>query len=224
LFSISPPLRGYDALFSQYIGEIPAGSFYDDFSKPIVAWSSSPTNFLLETDQLNIPVQVSVQRLGAFHINVDTQNVVYGAMVVPQNAITTVSATLGRGLNRVTAQEMVPGGRTAYLDVIATTNTTVLEPIVREINFSYSIYQQIQDQITSRFSTTLPNQVLTIQDYLTGIEGLKVLTIRLMVRGFLHFPARKIGVQNSILSATESSGSRKYRPEKKRMFGFRIFP
>lgn len=198
MFSISTSLRGYDDLFARQLAAIPAGNFYDDFSKPIVAWNALPTNLVLHSDQFEIPVRVTVERLGDYHPNVDQMNVFNEAMVVPNNYLTTFRLTLGRGLNRITARELTQGGRTAYIEVIATTNCLVLEPQARELFVSDNLYNLQRTAIFSRQSTRLLDQVLTFQNLLTGIEALKVLTTRLVTRGFVHFPARQIGIRNVI--------------------------
>lgn len=198
MFRILPALRGYDELFRRLLGAIPPGSFYDDFSKPIVAWNSKPANFILETDQFNVPVHITVERIGDYHQNVDSQNVVPETTIVPGNQKTNFQLTLGRGLNRIKATENYPGGRTTYIEVIATTNAIVLEPQARELFVSDNLYQSQKSALYSRLSTRMLDQVISFQNLLTGIEALKVMTTRLIVRGMVHFPARDIGVRNVI--------------------------
>lgn len=200
MFSISTSLRGYDDLFARLIAAIPSGDFYDDFSKPIIAWNALPTNLVLNSDQFEIPVNITVERLGDYHPNVDQQNVITETTIVPNNYLTNFRLTLGRGLNRITAKEQISGGRAAYLEVIATTNALVLEPEARELFVSDNLYNNQKSAIFSRQSTRLLDQVLTFQNLLTGIEALKVLTTRLVTRGFVHFPARQIGIRNIIES------------------------
>lgn len=200
MFSIQAPLRGYDSLFASMIAAIPSGSFYDNFSYPLISWKKDPINFTLESDQFNIPVSITLTGAGDYHQNVDSQNLRGNTTVVPGNPTTTFSLTLKRGLNRITATEQIPGGRTAYLDVIATTNCVILEPIAREVFVSQNLYNQQSDAIFSPFSTRLLDQVINFQNLLTGVESLKSMTTRLAIRGFVHFPARELGVQNVVES------------------------
>lgn len=198
MFSIKPPLRGYDDLFSSMIAAIPPGTFYDNFIYPIISWKADPISFTLETDQFNVPVLITLTGSGDYHQNVDSQNLRNGATIVPGNPTTAFPLTLKRGLCRITAIEQTPGGRTAFLDVIATTNAVILEPIAREMFVSQNQFNQQNSAIFSRFSTRLLDQVINFQRLMTGIESLKSITTRLAIRGFVHFPAREIGIPNVV--------------------------
>lgn len=180
------------------IAAIPPGTFYDNFNYPIISWESTPTNFILETDQFNVPVRLTLTGSGDYHQNVDSQNLRGNTTVVPGNPTTTFSMTLKRGLCRITATELIDGGRTAYLDVIASTNCVILEPIAREVFVSQDLYNQQSAAIFSPFSTRLLDQVINFQNLLTGLESLKSMTTRLAIRGFVHFPARQLGIPNVV--------------------------
>lgn len=216
MFSISAPKRGYDDLFAEVLAAVPSGTFYDDYQYPIISWKAAPINFTLNTDNFNVPVLISTLGNGDYHINVDTQNVRNGTTLVPNNGQTTFQITLKRGLNRIVATEQVPDGQTAYLDVIATTNAIIFESLSREMFVSIDQLNQQQAAIYSKFSTRLLDQVINFQDLLTGIEALKSMTTRLLIRGLVHFPAREIGIPNLIeafaLNTPAFIDSRDFKP------------
>ncbi len=202
MFEVRAPLRGYDDLFSRLLAGTAPGRFYDDFTKPIVPWRADLTNLVLHSDRTDIPVRISVTRIGDYHPNVLPPDVVSEIQVVPQNPQTSFGITLGQGLNRIIAEELVTSGRTSYFEIIATTNTLLLEPMARELYVSESEYDEQMQALYSRFSTRMLDQVVSYQDLITEVQSLKIMAYRLLVRERVHFPAREIGIRNLIESFT----------------------
>jgi hypothetical protein len=204
-FDVFPSYRGYDTLFDQMVAAIPPGTFYD-FSRPIVMWSRKPVPFLLTTDNPGYPVQVRRERLGEFDLGVDQLNRIDESTVVPQpgSLQTIFYLTLGRGRNRITVTELIPNstGRTKVVEVIATTNTVIYEAFGREISKSTDKAAEQQAALYSNFSTRLLDQLSEVGDILPDLQTLKVLSTKMLIRSFVHFPATEIGVRNEIESVT----------------------
>lgn len=204
-FSISPRLRGYDSLFDQMVAGVPPGTFYD-FARPIVTWSRHPVGFVLQTDNPSFPVKITRQRLGDFDLGVDQGNLVDETVIVPQpGAVQSLFyLTLGRGRNRLTATEMLPGGngRSTILEVIATTNALIYEPYGREIFKSIDQANQQKAALFSAYATRLLDQLTGFGDVLPDLQTLKVLSTKLLIRGFVHFPGETVGVKNLIEAVT----------------------
>lgn len=199
-FGIELPLRGYDDLFDAMVTAVPSGTFYD-FRRPIVMWSSKPTNFIFETNNYGVPIKVEAERLGNYQQSVDQNNLVTTAFFVPYNPRTSFSLTLGIGINRIIATEQIPGGRQALLEVVATPNTIIFEPFGKEIyEYAVRIVTAQKDAIYSKYATRLLDQVITFQDLMPDFQALKILSTKLLVRGMVHFPATEIGVRNVIES------------------------
>lgn len=198
-FQIKPPLRGYDDLFNQLLSAIPPGDFYDtNLGYPIVAWSRNPQVFILETDTPGVPVQISVQRQGAYHPAVDQGNLIPGVSYAPQNETTSFQVTMGLGLNRLIAQEMIPNGRTVLLDVQSTPNAILFEAMGREIFNSVDLLNQQQAALFSSYSTRLTDQVIWFRELLPEVQSLRILSTKMLVRGAFHFPAQDIGTRAMI--------------------------
>lgn len=200
-FSISVPLRGYDALFQNLINAVPSGTFYD-FSHPIVLWQAKPNLFIFNTDNYNVPVQIIVQRTGDYKTGVDQGNLIQATYITPQNPQTSFSVTLGLGLNRLIAQEMVAGGRQTIAEVIATPNDLIIDSIATQINVSQTVLKNIQSALYSDYSTRLLDQVIQFQDLLPDFQSLRIIATKLVIRGMVHFPAETLGVNNVISAFT----------------------
>jgi hypothetical protein len=200
-FQIKTPLRGYDDLFDQLTGSIPAGDFYDtNLGYPIVAWSVKPVGFFLETNIPGIPIQVETMRIGDYHPGVDEGNLVKSVYFVPELDRTFFQVSLGLGLNRIIATELVPNGRVAILDVMATPNAVLFEPFGREIFKPVNIYNQQKNAIYSAYATRLSDQVIKFRDLLSEIQSLKILSTKMLIRSNVHFPGRQIGLKDFIQS------------------------
>jgi hypothetical protein len=200
-FSIQVPLRGYDTLFTDLINAIPSGTFYD-FTHPIVLWQSKPNLFIFNTDNYNVPVQVICQRTGDYKTGVDQGNLVSSTFITPLNPQTSFSLTLGLGLNRIVAQEMIQGGRQTILDVVATPNELIVDSIATQINVSQTTLANVESALYSDYSTRLLDQVIQFQALLPDFQSLRILATKLVVRGMVHFPAEYLGVNNVISSFT----------------------
>lgn len=200
-FEIQPRLRGYDDLFAQMVGAVPPGTFYD-FARPIVMWRRTPISFILTTDNPSYPVRITRERLGDFDIGVDQGNQVDETLVVPQpgSLQTLFYLTLGRGRNRLTAQEILPNGvgRSQVLEVVATTNSVIFETFGREIFKSTDRADQQKAALFSRYSTRLLDQLSGVGDILPDLQTLKILSTKMLIRSFVHFPATRLGVRNEI--------------------------
>jgi hypothetical protein len=196
-FSIQPPLRGYDTLFQNLINSIPAGTFYD-FSHSIVLWQANPNLFIFNTDNYGIPVHVTVQRTGDYHPNVNQANLITESFFTPQNPQTSFSVTLGLGLNRLVAQEMITGGRKSVLEIIATPNDLVLDSIATQINVPQTNLTNIQSALYSKYATRMLDQVIKFHDLLPDFQSLKIISTKLAIRGMVHFPGEILGVNNVI--------------------------
>ena len=192
---ISP--RGYEELFNQMVASVPLGNFYEH-TRPLVMWSSQPNRFLLKTDIVDVPIKITVERVGDYHQNTNLGNLVKDVTVVPSYEITTFSISLGRGKNRITAKEQVEGGRTAILEVVASTNTLFFESLSREIFKSYDKYKEQYNALYSKYSTRMLDQVVSFSDLLPTIQSIKTLAAKLLVRASVHFPAKEIGIRNLI--------------------------
>lgn len=204
-FQILPNTRGYDDLFATMVASVPTGTFYD-FARPIVMWSKEPTPFLFETDNPSYPVLITRERLGDLALGVDQGNLIEEATIVPQPGVsqTLFYITLGRGRNRLTATEQIPGGggRTQVLEVIATTNTIIFEAFGREIFKTNEPAVLQQEAIFSPYATRLFDQLASIGDVLPDLQTLKILSTKLLIRSFIHFPATKVGVEDNIEAVT----------------------
>lgn len=187
---ISP--RGYEDLFTQMVDAVPPSKFYDH-SRPLVMWSSKPNRFLLHTDLFNTSVRVTVERVGDYNQNVEGQ-LIRDVSLVPKSEINTFEISLGKGKNRITAVE--EGGRTAVLEVIATTNTLFFEAMSREIFKPSDRINSVQNALFSKYATRMLDQVFKAQELLPSIHSTKTLSTKLLVRGTVHYPAREIGVRN----------------------------
>lgn len=204
-FQIKPRDRGYDSLFNKMVESVPEGTFYD-FTRPIVMWNRKPSSFILETDNPSYPVRITRERLGDFDIGVDTGTLIEETTVVPQpgSIQTLFSITLGRGRNLLTAREILPngGGRSKVLEVVATTNTLIFESYGREIYRSISKAQSQKEALLSKYSTRLLDQISGIGDVLPDLQTLKILSTKMLIRSFIHFPATKRGVEDMIEAVT----------------------
>lgn len=196
-FSISVPLRGYDQLFADLISAIPTGTFYD-FTHQIVLWQNKPNLFIFNTDNYNVPVQIVVQRTGDYKQGVDQGNLIPSTFITPQNPQTSFSVTLGLGMNRLVAQEMITGGRQTVLEVIATPNDLIIDSIATQVNVSQTLLSNIQSALYSDYSTRLLDQVIQFQDLLPDFQSLRIIATKLVIRGMVHFPAEVLGVNNVI--------------------------
>ena len=197
--AISP--RGYDSLFDSLVGAVPAGKFYDH-TYPLVMWSGDPSRFVLYTDNLNVPVSITVERLVDFKPTTNPGNLIQDVSIVPVNEIESFKISLGKGKNRLIATEQIAGGRTAYLEVVASTNTLFFEVMGREINVAQEKVNEQSQALYSKYSTRMLDQVIQFQGLLPSIQSMKILSTKLLVRSAVHFPAREIGVRNLIESFT----------------------
>ena len=192
-------------MFSAMVQSVPPGTFYD-FGRPIVMWTRQPIGFVLTSDNPGYPVRIIRERLGDFDLGVDQGNQSDEMTVVPQlGALQTLFyITLGRGRNRLIAQEILPSGlgRSKVLEVVATTNTVIYEAFGKEIFKSSERAQLQRDAIFSRYSTRLLDQLSGVGDVLPDLQTLKILSTRMLVRAFVHFPATQLGVRNEIEAVT----------------------
>lgn len=200
-FNITLSPRGYDALFASMIAAVPPGTFYD-FSHPITPWVVAPTTFILTTDNPGVGVYVSVQTTGPYAQGVDQANVVPYAFFSANNPENNFVVTLGQGTNRLIAQEQTPNGRTAILEIIASENCTVLDPMAIEIYNSTSIVDSETSAIFSPLATRLLDQVINFQDLLTNVQSLQIFSEKQLVRSQIHYPGTTIGNRNLIESFT----------------------
>lgn len=204
-FQILPNSRGYDDLFATMVAAVPSGTFYD-FARPIVMWSREPVAFLFETDNPSYPVKITRERLGDFSLGVDQGNLIEETTIVPLPGVsqTLFYLTLGRGRNRLTATEQLPGGggRQQILEVIATTNAIVFEAYGREIFKTRQPAVLQSEAIYSPYATRLFDQLASLGDVLPDLQTLKILSTKMLIRSFIHFPATSLGVRNNIEAVT----------------------
>jgi hypothetical protein len=199
-FQIQVSPRGYDALFAQMLAAVPPGAgFYDVLlGYPIVNWSRRAPVFVLQTDQTGVPIKVTALRKGGYPQGIDQGNLIAVAYFVPNQQNTSFQLTMGIGLNRLIATELIPNGRTTILDVMSTPNTMLFEAFGREISNSTDAVQAQQDALFSPYSTRMLDQVVTFQDLLPDVQSMKVLSMKMLVRSRVHFPSRVIGTQDFI--------------------------
>jgi hypothetical protein len=200
-FNIQVSPRGYDALFAEMLGYVSPGEFYDtNLGYPMVVWSSKNPNFIFTTNNLGVPIQITTQKEGPYHPSVNPGNRVTQVQFIPQNATTSFSLTMGLGLNKLIATEMIPGGRTFLVEVQASPNTTIFEAFGREVFNSVNIVNEQKAALFSPYSTRLADQVIQFQSLLPSVQSLKIISTRMLIRGAVHFPGEELGVQNLIQS------------------------
>lgn len=194
-----------DLLHQIYDGDpfgAPKGTFYI-LSRDTIPYVPRPTSFRIETNRIGENLKIYINRLNVPDNDNRMLDLLDEIDYTPQSSISTVSITLGSGLNIINIQT-VSGSYEENIIKVETNNiVTFWQAFLQD--YYTNVIKKIDNQknsINSLYATRLVEPFLPIQDLLPETQSFKSITTRLAIVNFLHSAGTNEGTNDILKSLT----------------------
>lgn len=181
---------------------MPKGKFYftDDV---LVPFSYYPTNFILKTTELNVPIIIHITRSGELNVATPESLAANRFSLVPTDYHTTIPLQLGKNKNEI---KITQNDTIVTLIVNAVSFATLLQSYSDEFfNNAVVGYDNQYNAIFNDYATRLVEPLLPISNLFPDVRTLQLLATKMIIREYVSEQSTQVGVTDFLAGLVQST-------------------